>query len=89
MPLAAIVALIVDRTPETGLGSAMATYSVAWDIGALIGSVLLGVVALTTGFGGVFAICAAFPLFGLALFGARLRGAASSDVSREVEAAGS
>ena len=85
----AIVALIVDRTPETDLGSAMATYSVAWDIGALIGSVLLGVVALTTGFGGVFAICAAFPLFGLALFGARLRGAASSDVSREVEAAGS
>lgn len=83
-----IVALIVDRTPETDLGSAMATYSVAWDIGALIGSVILGVVAITTGFGGVFAICAAFPLFGLALFVARLRGASSSDVGRETEAAG-
>jgi MFS family permease len=68
-----IVALIVDRTPRVALGSAMATYTMAWDVGAVIGSVLLGVVAGATSYGTVFALCTLFPLLGIALVLARVR----------------
>ena len=68
-----IVALIVDRTPRGALGSAMATYTMAWDVGSVIGSVLLGVVAGATSYGTVFALCALFPVLGIALFLGRVR----------------
>jgi MFS family permease len=83
-----LVALIVDRTPEAELGSAMATYSVAWDVGAVIGSVMLGFVAGVTGYGGVFAICAVFPLLGLLVFVTRVRSASPAALSGELDAAG-
>ena len=33
-----IVALIVDRTPREALGSSMATYTMAWDVGGVVGA---------------------------------------------------
>src|SRR5690606_23265079 len=68
-----IVALIVDRTPREALGSAMATYTMAWDVGAVLGSVLLGFVANATSYATVFAIAAFFPLLGVVLFVTRVR----------------
>ncbi len=68
-----IVALIVDRTPREALGSAMATYTMAWDVGGVVGSVLLGFVAGVTSYGTVFALCTIMPAAGVALFLARLR----------------
>ena len=68
-----IVALIVDRTEREALGSAMATYTMAWDVGAVIGSVILGAVAGATSYGTVFALCTVAPLLGVALFVGRVR----------------
>ncbi|MDA0366215.1 MAG: MFS transporter [Chloroflexi bacterium] len=68
-----IVALIVDRTPRVALGSAMATYTMAWDVGTVIGAVALGAVAGATSYGTVFALCALFPALGIALFLLRVR----------------
>ncbi|MPZ98709.1 MAG: MFS transporter [Dehalococcoidia bacterium] len=68
-----IVALIVDRTPRTALGSAMATYTMAWDVGAVLGSVLLGFVANATSYATVYTISAFFPLLGVVLFVMRVR----------------
>jgi MFS family permease len=68
-----IVALIVDRTPREALGSAMATYTMAWDVGGVVGSILLGFVAGATSYGAVFALCAVMPAAGIVLFLARLR----------------
>jgi MFS family permease len=68
-----ILALIVDRTDVSALGSAMATYTLAWDVGAVVGSVLLGIVVGATSYGAVFAMCALFPVAGLALFVLRVR----------------
>jgi MFS family permease len=69
----AIVALIVDRTPVRQLGAGMATYTIAWDVGQVIGSILLGFVVGLTSYATVFAICAAFPLLGLVFFVTRVR----------------
>lgn len=69
----AIVALIVDRTPPAALGSGMATFTMAWDVGQVIGSIGLGVVAGFTSYAFVFGLCAISPLMGLALFVLRVR----------------
>lgn len=68
-----VVALIVDRTPREALGSAMATYTMAWDVGGVVGSVLLGIVAGVIGYGTVFALAAIMPAGGIVLFLARVR----------------
>jgi MFS family permease len=65
-------ALIVDRTPVRSMGSAMATYTMAWDVGQVFGSVILGVVAGQTSYGAVFAMTAVLPVVGVALFLARV-----------------
>lgn len=69
----AIVALIVDRTPAASLGSGMATFTMAWDVGQVIGSIGLGVLAGATSYSVVFAVCAFSPMIGLALFILRVR----------------
>jgi MFS family permease len=69
----AIVALIVDRTPVAQLGAGMATYTIAWDVGQVIGSILLGFIVSLTSYGGVFALSATFPVLGMLFFIARVR----------------
>ncbi|MQC19305.1 MAG: MFS transporter, partial [Chloroflexi bacterium] len=64
----AIVALIVDRTPPAALGSGMATFTMAWDVGQVIGSIGLGVVAGVTSYSFVFGLCAISPAIGMAVF---------------------
>lgn len=74
----AIVALIIDRTPIAQLGAGMATYTIAWDVGQVIGSILLGFVVALTSYGAVFALSAAMPLLGLLFFVTRVRGLPAS-----------
>ncbi len=69
----ATVALIVDRTPASGLGSGMATFTNAWDVGQVIGSIGLGVIAGLTSYAFVFGLGALSPLLGLLLFLVRVR----------------
>ena len=63
-----IVALVIGRTPSAGLGSAMATYSVAWDVGLVVGGTIFGFVVNATSPATTFAILAVLPLLGAALF---------------------
>jgi len=79
----AIVALIVDRSSRDALGSSMATYTMAWDVGAAIGSVLLGAVAGATSYAGVFAACAVIPVGGVVLFLTAVRGTPRLGAPRE------
>ena len=67
------VALVVDRTPQEMLGSGMATYTMAWDVGAVLGGVALGLVVEATSYAAGFALCAALPLVGLLLYVTRMR----------------
>ena len=63
-----LVALVIGRTPAAGLGSAMATYSVAWDVGAVLGGTLFGFVVDATSPATTFAIISVLPIAGAALF---------------------
>ena len=45
-----IMALIVDRASAASRGAAMATYTMAWDVGAVIGGVLLGFIVNATSY---------------------------------------
>ena len=73
-----VVALVVDRTPPHQLGAGMATYTMAWDVGLVLGSVLLGFVVELTSYSSTFALCAALPLLGLVLYATRMRARAQS-----------
>ena len=66
-------AMVADRTPAYAAAAGAATYTVAWDVGGLFGSILLGVVAQATSYAATFALCALLPLGGLALYFVRLR----------------
>lgn len=68
-----VVAIIVDRTPPERLGAGMATYTMAWDVGAVGGGVLLGMLIDATSYSLGFALCAAFPLIGIAVYLAWVR----------------
>lgn len=63
-----IVALVVGRTAPAGLGSAMATYSVAWDVGLVLGGTVFGFVVNATSPATTFAIMSVLPIAGAALF---------------------
>lgn len=63
-----IVALVVARSRSSGLGSAMATYSNAWDVGLVVGGVVFGFVVDATSPATAFAMMSALPLAGAALF---------------------
>jgi len=63
-----IVALVVGRTAPAGLGSAMATYSVAWDVGLVLGGTVFGFVVNATSPATTFAIMSVMPIAGAALF---------------------
>ncbi len=72
------VALVVDRTPLHQLGAGMATYTMAWDVGLVLGSVLLGFVVELTSYSSAFALGATLPLLGLVLYATWLRARAQS-----------
>jgi MFS family permease len=79
-----LVALVIGRTTSAGLGSAMATYSVAWDVGAVLGGTLFGFVVDATSPATTFALISVLPLAGAALF--LLRVARGHEVPLEAEA---
>ena len=63
-----MVALVVSRTAPAGLGSAMATYTIAWDAGLVLGGTLFGFVVNATSPATTFAIISLMPIAGAALF---------------------
>ena len=63
-----IMALIVDRAPAAARGAAMATYTMAWDVGAVIGGVLLGFIVNETSYAFGFALMGFLPLIGIAIY---------------------
>ena len=78
-----VMALIVDRAPARSRGAAMATYTMAWDVGAVIGGVLLGFIVNETSYAFGFVLMGFLPLIGISIYvlgisrpdaaGARLR----------------
>jgi MFS family permease len=62
------VSLIVERAPPDSRGAAMATYTMAWDIGAVIGGVFLGFVVDATSYPFGFVLVGVLPLVGVALY---------------------
>lgn len=63
-----MVALVVSRTAPAGLGSAMATYTIAWDVGLVLGGTVFGFVVNATSPATTFAIMSVLPIAGAALF---------------------
>lgn len=75
-----IAVIVIDRTPPAILGSGMATYTMAWDVGQVVGAILLGLLIDATSYSLVFALTAVFPVMGIVLFLTRVsdRGAKST-----------
>lgn len=63
-----IVALVIGRTEPAAIGSAMATYSVAWDVGLVLGGMIFEFVVNATSRATAFAILSVLPLLGAVLF---------------------
>jgi len=63
-----VTALIFDRAAPASRGAAMATYTMAWDVGAVIGGVLLGFVVDATSYSFGFLLMALLPLIGIAIY---------------------
>ncbi len=71
----ALLALTVDRVPPERRGAGLATFYVAWEIGAIVSAMLLGGAAQVLTYGGMFAIAGAVQLgtaFALAFIAPRL-----------------
>ena len=83
-----IFALIVDRTPPDRRGAGMATYTMAWDVGAVLGGVLLGIVIDATSYALGFIVCALLPLLGIAIYLAVLGRGARPAANAAIDAAG-
>ncbi len=62
------IALVVDRTPPDGRGAGVATYTMAWDIGAVAGGIGLGLIIDQTSYGAGFALCGLLPLAGIGFY---------------------
>ena len=63
-----MIALLVDRAPEQERGLAMGTLSASWDVGVVIGSVLVGVIIDRLSFHAGFAMGAVGACAGLLTF---------------------
>ncbi|TAK75233.1 MAG: MFS transporter [Dehalococcoidia bacterium] len=63
-----IAVIVIERTPPAILGSGMATYTMAWDVGQVVGAILLGLLVDATSYSLVFALTALFPVAGVVLF---------------------
>lgn len=66
--------LTMDRAPLYARGAALATLTLAWDIGLFLGTIALGPLVAVTGYGAGFAVVGLLPLLGLAVFMPALRG---------------
>jgi MFS family permease len=63
-----LLALLVDRTPEAERGSAIGTLSGSFDLGSVVGSLLVGLVVERVSFPAGFRVAAGGALLGLVLF---------------------
>lgn len=63
-----LLALLVDRTPESERGSAIGTLSGSFDLGGVIGSLLVGLTVERFSYAAGFGVAAAGALLGLVLF---------------------
>ena len=63
-----LVALIVDRTAEAERGLAIGTLSASFDVGIVLGSLLIGFTVERTSYAGGFALAGVLALLGLATF---------------------
>jgi MFS family permease len=75
-----LLALLVDRTPEAERGSAMGTLSGSFDLGSVLGSLLVGFTVERVSFAAGFHTAAAGALAGLTLFVLAERRAAARPV---------
>jgi MFS family permease len=75
-----LLALLVDRTPEAERGSAMGTLSGSFDLGSVLGSLLVGLTVEHVSFGAGFQLAAGGALAGLAWFVVAERRAGASSV---------
>jgi len=69
-----VMSLIVDRTAAARRGAAMATYTMAWDVGAVAGGGLLGFVVDATSYSFGFVLMGFLPLIGIAIYVLRIAG---------------
>jgi len=69
----ALMTLAVNAAPDNERSSVVGTFTAFTELGFLVGSLTLGVVASAVGYGGVFVVCAIGPLLG-ALALARIAG---------------
>lgn len=63
-----LVALVVDRVPEAERGLAMGTVSGAWDLGIVVGSLVVGLVVQRASHAAGFAVAAGLTLVALVAF---------------------
>jgi MFS family permease len=63
-----LIAVVLDRTPDRERGVALGTASASWDLGVVVGSALVGVVADRVSFGAGFAVAAVAAALGAAAF---------------------
>jgi MFS family permease len=63
-----LLALLVDRTPEAERGSAIGTLSGSFDLGSMVGSMLVGVTVERISYAAGFHVAAGGALLGLVLF---------------------
>ena len=75
-----LLALLVDRTPEAERGSAMGTLSASFDLGSVLGSLLVGFTVERVSFAAGFHTAATGALAGLTLFVLAERRAAGRSV---------
>ncbi|HUG15813.1 MAG TPA: MFS transporter [Thermomicrobiales bacterium] len=71
----AMTALAVDLVRPERRGAGMATFTSAFELGIGSGSIVMGLVAASTGYAAMFAICAVFPAIAVAYGVTRLRAA--------------
>ncbi len=64
----ALSALVIARTPRASTGRSSSIYSSLYDLGAMAGPYLLGVVAVTFGYGPMFIVAGSMALAGAIFF---------------------
>jgi MFS family permease len=64
----ALSALVIARTPRASTGRSSSIYSSLYDLGAMAGPYLLGVVAVTIGYGPMFIVSGSIALAGAIFF---------------------
>ena len=63
-----LIAVVLDQTPDRERGVALGTASASWDLGVVVGSALIGVVADRVGFGAGFAVAGTGAALGAGAF---------------------